>query len=121
MVKNKKGWIKVIEAFLSIMLLMSLLFLVFNDNSDSNENVRRAIERKESEFLKEIELNQTLRDDILGANVLPVTSNLDSFPGIFRNYTKEEFKNENCIFKLCSAEEECVLNKTNSKEIDGEI
>jgi len=62
MVKNKKGWLRVIEASISIILVLSFVLLVYFNNTKKTEE---DLSSKLNPFLEEIALNNELRQKII--------------------------------------------------------
>ena len=68
--KNKKAWVKMIEVFLSILLLAGALALILNKNVFTGE-VTQEINNEMDYMIKTIQLDTSLREEILDAS-LPV-------------------------------------------------
>lgn len=95
---------------------MGLLFVVFaQDNSD--KNIDSIITRKQINFLNEVEINQTLRNEVLSTSPLPLASNELDFPNLLRSYFFDKKGKDNCILKICDADETCLLDY----DVKGEI
>jgi len=132
--KNKKGWIELIEAAISILLVTIAILVVMNKGSVGNSDISEGVYKTELSILREIETNSTLRNLVLSQSILPVESiNADGtinsdFPSAIRikidartpSYLK-------CIGKICRlcVTETCEDGKTASacnigetKEID---
>ena len=116
--KNKKGWIKIVEAFLAILLLMGILLVIVSSDGNLQFEKEKIINQKQIDFLNNIQVNNSFREDILGLNELPVNSNDTGFPEDLKNYFLEEF--ENCFMNICLPEEECILDFENEGEIYSE-
>lgn len=114
MVKNKKGWIKIAEAFLAILLLTSIL-LVMMRSSEVEDEKSKIINKNQVDFLLSLQINNTFREDILSLNELPINSNESGFPGNLKNYLNEEFSN--CLLNICPIEENCQVENDISEEI----
>jgi hypothetical protein len=66
LIKNKKGWIRLIEVFISIVLLIGVLLVVASKTNSINKNdLNNEIYKSEIAILRDIELNNTLRNEIL--------------------------------------------------------
>lgn len=105
--KKKKGWIKIVEAFISVLFLMGVLLIIIgNENVKKNETT--IMHEREHEVILEISVNQTLRSEVLGQNNLPIKSTEVGFSQIL----KEHFNNSlsdtlECILLICSEENNC--------------
>lgn len=116
--KNCRGWIKIIEAFFAILLIMSVLLVVINQNYKIKE-IPTGIYDRELEMLKEIQLNESLRVDIL--NSTPPVEWAD-FESAGLNNLKVRIENSTpsyleCGAKICSISNECNINSNVSKSI----
>ena len=70
MVSNKKGWLKIVEAFTAILLIMVVLIIVVNRGYVEKSNISKSIYETEVEILKGIVLNH--RDWISGRNIAAI-------------------------------------------------
>ena len=73
-IKNKRGWIKMVEAFIAIILITIVLLLVLNQTKFQEKTLTERIYEEEIEILRIIQLDETLREDIMGVsfNDLPI-------------------------------------------------
>lgn len=73
--KGKKGWLRIVEAVISALIVLSaaLIVLINNDGEESLGDCERV-----DSLLQEIAHNNTLRNEILMNNTLGVRSFLDS-------------------------------------------
>jgi len=113
---NKKGFIKIVEAFLSIMLLLGLILLAVNNNRVSSKNSEYILQ-KESDILSQIQMNNTLRQIVVQTTDYSLTSNDTAFNSELANYTKEDIIGYNCYLKVCSPEGICNMNLNSQKHI----
>ena len=113
-VKCKKGWIRLVEVFVAIVLLASVLLLVSTKNSSYDTSLQDQIYKKEAAMLRDIELNNTLRTQILSIpqGSLPLeweglTSQLDE---VSSRITLLAPANLECRAKLCTLNDACIMN-----------
>ena len=88
LMRNRRGWIRIVEAFLSILLITMVLVLVINQQNIAQSDSSAKVYNYEVYMLRLIELNDTLRSEIINVSnsVLPSTSdNLTTFPADVRN------------------------------------
>jgi hypothetical protein len=106
--KNKKGWIKIVEAFVSVLLLMGILLIVIgNENIKKNDGT--IVREKENEILNEIAINQTLRSEVLNQQSLPINSNDESFSLILNEYLNNSLSDRmHCLLSICLNGDECL-------------
>ncbi|MBR9702319.1 hypothetical protein GOV13_05360 [Candidatus Pacearchaeota archaeon] len=118
--KNKRGWIKIIEAFTAILLIMGVVLLVLNKGDIGEKDFSEEIQEKEVSILREIELSNALRDEILTVDSLPVEWGVFNSSGL--NDTKikiieETPSNLNCEAKLCEMNDDCLLSAASEENV----
>ena len=95
---NKKGWIKIVEAFLAIVLLAGVILAVYNSQPRTISNTE--IQSIESSLIDEISENTLFRNDILDNKATNIESFIASrIPG-----------NLGFAVKICSLEEICNVD-----------
>lgn len=120
MINNKKGWIKVVEAFVAVLLIGGVIILILNSDSGTDDNIYSKVYSDEKAMLRAVELDNALRTSILeiSDSSLPVSLNDSAFPQNVK--TKLEQKNPGyllCDAKICDIEQECLITNTESKDI----
>lgn len=119
--KNKKGWIKIVEAFIAIMLITVVILLILENRTISglgeNQNPENQITQTQISILRNIQMNNSLRNEIVGISKseLPVTE--EEMPLIKNKVEKEKPFYFNCTFEICSVSGECLLNNSIDKDI----
>jgi|TARA_B100001971_G_C18077212_1_gene476322 hypothetical protein len=114
--KQKKAWIRIIEAFVTILLITGILLIVLNKGYISKNDNSEKIYEDEQVILREIQLNNSLRQEILNIGVLPVEWNNLS-ENVKNKIIFETPSYLNCEAKICSVNEICVLNEISNKDI----
>lgn len=113
-IRNKKGWIKVLEAFISIVLLLGLLFVIVNTQERKNSDEIHMI--KIERIIEDIRINETLRNEIIIQSNLPIHSNQSGFSQTLKNFI--ESKNyDGCSMGICESNDSCDL----LENIKGEV
>lgn len=113
-IKYKHGWIRLIEVFVAILLLTGVLLIVVDRNNPSKESsASLEISKKEISILRDIELNDTLRTEILNAQSLPVewnnfSSGLPNVKNRIEYLTPPNFK---CGAKICWLNRACLIDE----------
>ena len=117
--KNKKSWIKLVEAFVAIIFIVGALSIVIYKENLKKENISQEIDKKQIEILHSIQENSALRLEIINSTTIPIDSNQIGFPSNTRNFLIEQTpSNMNCSLNICVPESECLLlNNPNNKEI----
>ncbi len=106
---NKKGWIKIVEAFVAILILVAVLILVITTKSANDSNTTYEIYEKEVSVLREIELNLTYRNMVL-ASEIPLFSYDVGFSDALKEKVNQEMPSFiECVSKICSLEDKCDL------------
>ena len=113
---KKKGWIRIIEAFVMVLLITGILLIVLNKGYISKNDDSQKIYEDEQGILREIQLNNSLRQEILDIGILPVEWN--NLPENVKNKIISETKSYlNCEAKICDINEICVLSEISDKDI----
>ena len=116
MLKNKSGLIRIIEAFAMILIITGILLTVLNKGYISKSDNSEKIYEIEQAILREIQLNNSLRNDILALEDLPIE--WENFPPNVKNEIISEAPiNFECEAKICNLNGLCSLNKEIEKEI----
>jgi len=102
MMKNKKAWLRILEAFIAIMLISSVLIVLYTKNVQKTK--KTAVYEFQKTVLDEIATNDELRNAVLG--------NKSSVETLLRGFIMPrvplEFKFD---VKVCELEEICNLNE----------
>lgn len=108
--KNKNGWIKIVEAFTSIMLIAGVLIFIVGSLRLEAQNFSARVYDSEHAILREIQLSNSLRTEILGVSVSsPVEWDSDGFPRDTKAKIIDKTpSNFECAAKLCGIEDVCV-------------
>lgn len=117
---NKKGWIRIVEAFIAILLIAGVLLTLINRGYIAGKNPAEKIYSFQLYTLREIELNDDLRDIILNIpnEDLSLESDNINFPSEVNNSISSRTPNYlECKSKICPAEEICSLKKYVEKNV----
>lgn len=112
MVKNRKGWIEVVEAFLSVVVLIALLVIIISKGSVEGD-FDSEIYQKEIILLQSIEVNDTLRNEILNISDgnLPLSLEDLHFPPLLEYKIKSsKLFYLNCSAKICKVDDSCLID-----------
>ena len=69
--KNKKGWIRVFEAITAIFLIAIVVLIILANSTVKEDNFFKEIYNAEIFILRDIQLNNTLRTEIINVATLP--------------------------------------------------
>ena len=106
MIRGKKGFIRILEAFIAIMIISGAMAFIYVDQVQK-PNEAEAIRELQRIILDEIANNQTLRQDVLDG----ITGNIDS---TISKFIPNDF---NYAFEICRLDELCKLNILVQKEV----
>lgn len=111
---NKRGWLRIVEAFIAILLIVGVLLVIINQGYIERIDVSSKIYDEEISVLREIELNKTLRDEVLNAEPLPV--NWEDFEARGLENVKNKINNDiesylECKAKICEIGADCELDE----------
>jgi len=121
-IKSKRGWIRLVEVFIAILLITGVLLVVANrNNSYSKNDLYAEISKKELAILRDIELNDALRTEILSVtppvewdNFGPELQNVKNRIIYLSPLTLE------CKAKICLIEESCIMDDSYGKNVYAE-
>ena len=108
--KNKKAWIRMVEVFVAISLIISVLLIVLN-REYPKEDPSAEIYEREISILRQVQVNNILRNEILQANPLPLPVNSSNLPGVNVRIITETPNYLICNAQICNISDICVLNK----------
>jgi len=112
MLDNKRGWIRIVEAFIAVLLIAGVLLIVINKGYVGKEDISESVYKSQVAVLREIELDNTLRQKILdvelGAEVPEDV--LDKISNRIPSYLE-------CGSKICGLNEICELEEYPKKDV----
>ena len=112
--KNKRGWIRIVEAFVAVLLIAGTLLIVINQGYIGKKDISKEVYEIETSILREIELNDNLRTEILNAAV--PTENIPT--EVNNKIQSRAPEHLGCQSKICKMNEICVLDNLDiEKEI----
>ena len=115
-IKNKKGWIKIVEAFIAILLVAGVLLIVVSQGYIGKKDISSQVYDAEILILREIQLDDVLRNEILDAEPIPVKWN--DFPQNIKNKIISRIPSYlDCKAKICEMEDACELDEHLEKDI----
>lgn len=119
--KNRKGWIRIVEVFVAMLLMTGILFVILEGRYLAKMNSMDEVYEAEITILRDVELNNNLRSEILNAN-LPVEEEDfgTSLPNTETRINELVPADIECEAKLCELTEVCVLNDVDKEHIYAE-
>lgn len=120
MIHNKKGWIRIVEAFIAILLITGVILVIINKGYLKRTDISSEVYDAEMAILRAIELDDKLRSIIINLedNILPLNNNSQQFPIEIKNIiaTKKPSYLE-CFTNICSINSICAMENFVEKNI----
>jgi len=109
---NKRGWIKIIEAFIAILLVAGVLLFVINKGYIGKADISDKVYDAELSILREIELDDSLRSQILEAEIG------GNVPKDIRDKVEQRKPDYlTCEAKICKLDEICEMDTYLEKDV----
>lgn len=105
---NKKGFIKVIEAFISVLFLLGIVLLIIQTN-DIRQSDKGYVENRQTEILRQIQMNNSLREKIILETDFSLNSSDERFIDELKPYVDKTITNSNCYLKICPVNDFCFF------------
>ncbi len=116
---NRKAWIRIVEAFVAILLITGILLLVVTERFVEKKDISLQIYAEEISILRKIELNKTLRTEIVEIISPPVS--WDSFPPEVESIITDNTPTYlDCTAKICEISDACIIDELSS-EVEKDI
>lgn len=107
LLKQKRGWIRIVEAFVAVLLITGVVLLVINKGYIAREDISDKVYDAQWAVLREIELNDGLRYDILSTG----SGEGDAVPESVRTKILDRMPDYlECISKICELNELCEIS-----------
>lgn len=115
--ENKRGWIKIVEAFVAILLIAGIILVILNKGYTERQDHSEEVYEIEKSILFQIQTNNTLRDYVTNApGILPLegagipTEINDSIKLNIPSYLE-------CEAKICDLGDGCGFGKNTNKDV----
>jgi len=109
--KNKNGWIRIMETFIAIIIIAGVVLIVIGQNKNQKNDFSSKAYTDEIAILREIQLNSTIRNEIIGIPTLPLEwSGFElTAPNTRVMITEKTPSYLQCIGKICAINSDCRL------------
>lgn len=117
--KNKNGWIEIVEAFVAILLIVGVILILLSGGDIEKKDISETVYNVEISILREIQKNDTLRLEISSApEPLPIEWDDGRFPALVKDKIIARTPTYlECVGQICNVTEPCNLRET--EEIKG--
>ena len=119
--KNKRGWIRIVEAFVALLLIIGTVLIVINKGYIGKSDVSSRVYDAQLSILREIELNDALRGEIVSLDISSSSINWDDskFPSDTKSKINERTPNFlTCEAKICELDQICSYSPAVCAEKD---
>jgi negative regulator of sigma E activity len=114
--QEKRGWIRIVEAFTAVLLIAGVLLIVVDKGYLQTNDHSKEIYEAEKSILKEIQLNDNLRDSVLNApGTLPL--NHTNLPNDIKNKINEMPNHLVCRGAICDIDSDCLYTENIEKDL----
>lgn len=118
-IKDKHGWIEIVEAFVAVLLVAGVLLIVLNKGYLQKTDISNRVYEAELSILREVQTNDSLRTKILTvAEPMPVPWEDTRFPSELKDkITVRTPDYLYCVGKICNMTQTCVTTENTGKDI----
>ena len=111
---SKRGWIRIVEAFIALLLITGTLLVVINRGYIGGSDISPQVYQVQIAILREIELNSDYRTAILNANVSTKPIEWERFEDNGLEKIKDKINQTipdylECIGRLCELDDICSM------------
>lgn len=118
--KNRKAWIRIFEAVIAVLLIASVLLIVIGQGSITKEEDALQIYQTEISILREVQLDNLLRESVLKVESLPVKWEDFDSNGLGDVKDKIILKTPDyldCEAQICEMLDDCLLGEEKNEEV----
>lgn len=115
--KSKRGWIRIVEAF-SALILIIIVLLIFMNKGIVKKDYSNEIYEIQIKIEREIQTNENLRNLIVNIEPKNLPLNWENFPDEVKQKIIQETPSELiCEASICEMDKICVLENYPKKEV----
>jgi hypothetical protein len=115
---NKRGWIEILEAFISVMIIAAIILVLVNKGNIAGEDVSTKIYNTEVSILREIQTDDNLRGEISSLDNSTIPLEWADFPaGVKAKIIQRTPNYLTCVGKICQLDTLCTLTEKQSKSV----
>ncbi len=120
MIKNRRAWIKIVEAFIAVLLIAGALLFVINQGYIGKRDISAQVYDAQLSVLREIELNSSLRLQILGVTLDP-NGHGDSPTQVQDKIDLRMPEYLDCVSRVCNLSSACPFPSTQEYPVEKDI
>ncbi|MFA4952999.1 MAG: hypothetical protein WC584_02145 [Candidatus Pacearchaeota archaeon] len=111
MLNGKRGWIRIVEAFVAILLILGVLLIVINKGYIGKKDISKQVYDAEISILREIELNDNSRKEILSLTLdeKGVVVTEENLPNIYQTIMERSPEYLECNARVCELDKICII------------
>ena len=115
--KGKRGWIRIVEAFTALILIM-IVFLIFINKGIVKGDSSKDVYEIQIRIEREIQINENLRNLIINIPFQQLPLRWENFPDEVKQKIIQETPSEIiCEARICEMDKICVLENYPNKEV----
>lgn len=115
LIGNRRGWIRIVEAFVAILLIAGIVLIVIERDQAEREDVSSGAYTSMVAILREIQLNNTLRNEIVSVQNSSLPVEWEEFdvqaPKTKAKITEKTPGYLECVGKICATNDICLLTQ----------
>lgn len=117
-INNKKGWIKIAEAFLAVLLVAGISILVLSQGGFKERSIAPIAKDAETLILRTVQFDPSLRQEILGTSGEVAWENFPTAVPNAEASIKARIPSQlECVGRICEPEGPCAINKIEGKDV----
>ena len=106
---NKKGWIRIVEAFVAILLIAGILLILAGEDFTDKEDSSQKIYDIQLAILRDIQVEDSLRNDILAVMEAQVKTDDITFPPAVQSKINSKTPSYlECKTHICELKANCI-------------
>jgi hypothetical protein len=112
--QNKRGWIKIVEAFVAILLIAGVVLAILNKGYTERKDYSEEIYEIERSILFQIQTDDALRDKVVGVGTLPIEWDDVNFPLEIKTVINTQIPTYlECEARICELNDDCGFRTMN--------
>ena len=121
---NKRGWIRIVEAFVAILLIAGIILIVIEQDQNKREDISSQTYNYLVSILREIQLDNNLRAEIINIQDSSLPVEWEEFnasaPQTFAKIIEKTPGYLECMARICATNDACLLTNAPDKTVYAE-